>query len=77
MADIEELQRRSAIRSSHDTYENWEFLKQVIEAYDELHSRFPYRIVRCETTGRDDRYVRDFVADIVKDYLKTSEPVER
>jgi len=72
MADIEELKRRSEVRPNRDKYEEWSYLEQVIEAYEELHSRFPYRFVRCETTGRDENKVRDFVTDVVREYLEAS-----
>jgi len=72
MADISELRRRSETRASHDKYETWDFLEEVLTAYEELHSRFPYRIVRLETTGRDEATVRELAAEIVRDYLGTA-----
>jgi dTMP kinase len=72
MADVEELRRRHAAQPRLNKYEAWNFLTEVVAAYEELHSRFPYRIVRCETTGREESFILDFVAEIVADYLKAS-----
>jgi dTMP kinase len=72
MADVSELKRRAEVRSTRDKYENWDFLGMVLDAYEELHSRFPYRIVRVETTGRDERDVLELVSEIVKEYVQPS-----
>jgi thymidylate kinase len=66
------LKRRAEVRSTRDKYENWDFLGMVLDAYEELHSRFPYRIVRVETTGRDERDVLELVSEIVKEYVQPS-----
>ncbi len=77
MADLEELRRRSATRASRDKYEGWDFLRNVLAAYEELHSRFPYRIVRLEATGREEVLVCQLAAEIVQDYLRTATAVGR
>lgn len=70
-ATSEELARRAASRHSRDKYEGNKFQIRVARAYDELAERFPYRIVRLETTGRDKDQVFEMVNDIISEYTKS------
>ncbi|MDP9420148.1 MAG: hypothetical protein M3P53_08390 [Actinomycetota bacterium] len=68
----EELERRAASRRSRDKYEQTEFLREVAVAYDHLAERFPYRILRIETTGRSEEEVVSLALEAVRDYRTTA-----
>lgn len=68
----EELERRAATRGSRDKYEQADLLREVAAAYEDLALRFPYRILRLETTGRSEDEVFALVLDAVREYRDTS-----
>ena len=70
----EELDRRATTRQSRDKYEQTDFLREVAAAYDDLAERFPYRILRIQTTERSEDEVFELVLDIVREYLGKSGP---
>ena len=74
MAIPEELERRAATRQSRDKYEQSDLLREVATAYEELARRFPYRILRLETTGRSEDQVFALALDTVRHYLHASAP---
>ena len=70
----EELERRAATRGSRDKYEQADLLREVAAAYEDLALRFPYRILRLETTGRSEDEVFALVLDAVREYRNASAP---
>lgn len=74
MASPEELERRATTRGSRDKYEQADFLSEVSNVYEDLALRFPYRILRIETTGRSEDDVFDLVVDAVRQYRDSIDP---
>ena len=64
------FERVVAVRPERDKYETKENIAAVCEAYDLLHTRFPQRIVRIETTGRTQSDVLEMTRGIVEDHLR-------
>ena len=71
-ATPEELERRATTRPSRDKYEQTDFLRDVATAYEDLALRFPYRILRLETTGRSEDQVFALALEAVQLYLGAS-----
>jgi len=70
MADDEaRAQRRLKRGIAADKYEAQEFQNQVCAMYEELASRFPFRIARIETTGRSEDEVAAQALETVAAYL--------
>ena len=70
MANLDVLKTRSAGRGGRDKYERWGFLTKVMATYEELYARFPYRIIRLETTGRETDDIKSYAAELIRDYLR-------
>ena len=72
----EELEHRATTRGSRDKYEQAHLLPEIAAAYEDLALRFPYRILRLETTGRSEDEVFDLVLEAVREYRDTA-PAEK
>jgi thymidylate kinase len=64
------FERGVATRSSLDKYESSENIEAVSRAYELLYSRFSHRIVRIETTGRNEEEVLRIATAVVEDYFR-------
>lgn len=71
MAPEEQLLERYRKRGGDtDKYEASGILRGACQAYEELALRFPHRIARVETSGRDPDKVSEYVIGIVEEYLQ-------
>lgn len=69
MASTDELLRRGESRATKDKYEAGSFQTRVIDAYETLVERQPFRMVRIETTGRSPGEVHHLALQMARAYL--------